>query len=241
MVHGAANACGVWSRWMAHLSSRGWPCYALDLRGHGRSSPPEEADLARVTMDDYVADVETVARQFARPPVIMGWSMGGLIAQMYAARNPETPAAVLLAPSPPAAVHRSDLNEAKLAAIPDLFGPEHYGIKMGHPTGGLVLRELGREWAARVMPEMSMESGTARRQRGRGVDIPADAIRCPVLVLYGEKDKQFPPALVEKLAAYYRADLLKAEGRTGHWGIAAGDAVDVLAPKVDAWLRERVR
>ena len=224
---------------MESLAARGWPVYALDLRGHGDSSSPDEVDLAHVTMSDYLADVEGVADQITGTPIVVGWSMGGLIAQMYAARRPQTPALVLLAPSPPAAVSRETAEET-IQTVPDLFGPEAYGIKMDHPTGGRVLRELGKEMAAQMLSTMSMESGEARRERLRGVVIPRETVHCPVLIVHGEHDNQFPPVLMEKMVDYYEADSILAPGRVGHWGVVAGPAVDDLAPRVDAWLREHV-
>src|SRR5918999_972788 len=79
LVHGAANAALVWTFWQQMLANAGWASYALDLRGHGRSAP---LDLSRTSMHDYAADVRALAVQFKRPPVIMGWSMGGLVAMM---------------------------------------------------------------------------------------------------------------------------------------------------------------
>src|SRR4051812_38939978 len=44
LVHGAANSAAVWTYWSAALAADGWPTYAIDLRGHGDSSP---TDLSR--------------------------------------------------------------------------------------------------------------------------------------------------------------------------------------------------
>jgi pimeloyl-ACP methyl ester carboxylesterase len=97
-VHGAANAALVWRFWQRELSRHSWAAYALDLRGHGTSDP---LDLSRTRMADYAADVGALARQFARRPVLVGWSMGGLVALMVAASG-HASACVALAPSLPA-------------------------------------------------------------------------------------------------------------------------------------------
>jgi pimeloyl-ACP methyl ester carboxylesterase len=71
----------------------------LSLRGHGSSAGIES--LFMTGLDDYVADVERVAGHLARPPVLIGHSMGAAIVErMLATRPIET--AVLLAPIPPA-------------------------------------------------------------------------------------------------------------------------------------------
>ena len=74
LVHGAANSASVWTFWQRELAAHGWSSYAIDLRGHGRSDP---LDLPHTSMQDYAADVHVLAAQFARPPVLIGWSMGG--------------------------------------------------------------------------------------------------------------------------------------------------------------------
>src|SRR5215467_9586436 len=74
-VHGAANSARVWTFWQAELARRGWPSHAIDLRGHGASAP---AELDTTRMPNYADDVVALARALPEPPVLLGWSMGGL-------------------------------------------------------------------------------------------------------------------------------------------------------------------
>jgi pimeloyl-ACP methyl ester carboxylesterase len=39
LVHGAANAASTWTFWQPELAAYGWASYAIDLCGHGRSTP----------------------------------------------------------------------------------------------------------------------------------------------------------------------------------------------------------
>ncbi|HEV8194442.1 MAG TPA: alpha/beta hydrolase [Ktedonobacterales bacterium] len=74
-----------------------WHVYALDLRGHGRSdwTPPH------YRLDDYVADLLAfLDRQVARPAVLMGHSLGGMIALLAASRVPHVVRAVILGDTP---------------------------------------------------------------------------------------------------------------------------------------------
>src|SRR5919197_859849 len=82
LVHGAANSAQVWTFWQRELAAHGWPSYAIDLRGHGRSDP---MILSHTSMHDYAADVRSLALQLQRTPIVMGWSMGGLVAAVGAA------------------------------------------------------------------------------------------------------------------------------------------------------------
>lgn len=70
---------------------------AVELRGHGASDAPE-GDYALATLADDVAGlVETLDLQ---RPVVVGHSMGGMVALELAARYPELPAAVAVLDAP---------------------------------------------------------------------------------------------------------------------------------------------
>jgi pimeloyl-ACP methyl ester carboxylesterase len=77
---------------------------AVDLRGHGASDKPvQEYDMAA-----FADDVVWVCRQLRlEKPVVVGHSMGGLVAMVLAGRFPDVPAAAACIDSPvllPAAV-----------------------------------------------------------------------------------------------------------------------------------------
>ncbi|GIW42175.1 MAG: 3-oxoadipate enol-lactonase [Candidatus Binatia bacterium] len=70
---------------------------APDLRGHGRSEKPE----GPYTMETLADDVAQLARALGlRQAVVLGHSMGGLVALSLAAREPELVAAVVTLDSP---------------------------------------------------------------------------------------------------------------------------------------------
>ena len=81
LVHGAANSAAVWTLWQQGLTDAGWASHAIDLRGHGANPP---LDLSHTTMADYADDVRRFAAGLGAQPVVIGWSMGGLVAIMVA-------------------------------------------------------------------------------------------------------------------------------------------------------------
>jgi pimeloyl-ACP methyl ester carboxylesterase len=91
MLHG-----GAW-RWQAYLSlipslSQRWHIYAMDLRGNGRSGwVPEHYRL-----EDFTEDTVEFVRQLKAPAVLVGHSIGGVIALMAAARCPERVKALII-------------------------------------------------------------------------------------------------------------------------------------------------
>ena len=117
LVHGAANSGRVWTFWQDELARHGWSSHAIDLRGHGASAA---ADLGVTRMADYADDVIAFARTLRQAPVLVGWSMGGLVAMM-AAMLCHARACVGLAPSTPARAF-----DASVALRIGVFGPEEY-------------------------------------------------------------------------------------------------------------------
>lgn len=95
-VHSLAGHAGQWSAQIAPLrTSR--RAVGLDLRGHGRSEPPRDAQYAlEAVAEDVgaVADVLGLAR-FA----LVGHSFGAGVALAYAGANPERVTHLLLADS----------------------------------------------------------------------------------------------------------------------------------------------
>ena len=96
-VHGYFGLAIAFERMMLCLSERGHRCVAIDLRGHGASAL--DGDLGKVSIHDYADDVERVARLLG-DPVVIGHSMGGLLAQLVAERS-VTKGIVLMSPAPP--------------------------------------------------------------------------------------------------------------------------------------------
>ena len=85
-VHGAWHGAWCWTEhFLPYFSAKGYACYALNLRGHGRSSIKGSVRFVRIA--DYVADVEEVAARIPAPPVLVGHSMGGFITQKYLERH----------------------------------------------------------------------------------------------------------------------------------------------------------
>lgn len=71
---------------MPYLADRGWECHALSLRGHGNSDGVDQVDSFGI--EDFVEDIATIAKRLPEPPIVIGHSQGGMLAQLYACRHP---------------------------------------------------------------------------------------------------------------------------------------------------------
>ncbi|MEV4754987.1 alpha/beta hydrolase [Micromonospora sp. NPDC049559] len=98
-VHGWCGDRGSFAPQLAHFARR-HAVAALDLRGHGASDRPEPDD-GTYDVPAFADDVLAVAAAagFVRP-VVVGHSLGGLVALACAARPGAVRAAVLVDPAP---------------------------------------------------------------------------------------------------------------------------------------------
>lgn len=101
-VHGILHGAWCWDEhFLPYFAEKGYVATALSLRGHAGS--PIRGALRWVRIADYVADVAQVADEltsrYGVRPVIIGHSMGGLIAQKYLECY-TAPAGVLVASVP---------------------------------------------------------------------------------------------------------------------------------------------
>jgi pimeloyl-ACP methyl ester carboxylesterase len=86
LLHGWMD-CGAAFALLADQLPGHWPLLALDWRGYGRS----ERRVGRYWFPDHVAELEAVLDLVApgQPARLIGHSMGGTVAMMYAGMRPE--------------------------------------------------------------------------------------------------------------------------------------------------------
>ena len=204
LVHGSANSAAVWQFWQEALAQRGWSSYAVDLRGHGKSL----GSVDGASMSDYADDVAIVAKDLSEMPVVMGWSMGGLVAMIVAARGLAR-ACVGLAPSMPASTR-----DERVRIRRGVFGPEEYGITSKNPVDQLAMPDLDLEERLIALEAASSESRTARDDRKAGIVIPL--LPCPLLVVTGSEDRDWPRS--RYACMHLPTEYLESRG-SSHWGL----------------------
>lgn len=85
-IHSSAGNATHWASQMEALCSR-YRVVAVDLRGHGESDSPLNGDYS---VEALSADVGRVIAELELAPcVLVGHSMGGIVALNYAAHHPE--------------------------------------------------------------------------------------------------------------------------------------------------------
>ncbi|MCC6193147.1 MAG: alpha/beta hydrolase [Burkholderiales bacterium] len=204
-VHGAANDHSVWALQSRYFAHHGFNVLALDLPGHGRSQGPAPASVEAIAA--WLVRVLDAAGVAAA--TVIGHSLGSLASLACAAAAPaRVTRLALLGPAVPMPV-----SDALLAAAQ---ADDHVAFELISGWSHSAQRKLGSNPA----PGMSM-TGTAIRLMERtppGVlytDLAAcnayadglaaaRAVRCPALVILGQRDLMAPvksaQALIEALA-----------------------------------------
>lgn len=200
-LHGAGMDHTVWAlqtRWFAH---HGFSVLAVDLPGHGRSGGEP------LTSVDALADWTAIliAAAGLEAAALVGHSMGSLVALDCAARHGGLVTRLALCGVAPKMPVHPDLLAAAAANDPKAFalicdwghGPAgHFG---GHRAPGLwMLGGASRLLAASRPDALSVDLVNCDSYRAAGER--AGQVRCPTLLLLGERDKMTPPRAGRKLA-----------------------------------------
>lgn len=98
LIHGFATGCGHWRRNAAVLAAAGWNVYGLDLVGFGASSQPGHLRLDnRLWACQVHGFLQEVVQ---KPAVLVGHSLGGLVALTCSVYFPQRVLAVIATPLP---------------------------------------------------------------------------------------------------------------------------------------------
>ncbi|TLD44956.1 MAG: Non-heme chloroperoxidase [Accumulibacter sp.] len=210
-LHGGYVDSRCWlPNFLPYFASRGYDCHAADLPGHGRSEGRECLD--RLGLDDYLADITPVVEGLDSRPVVIGHSMGALLAERLLERS-LAEAAVLISPVPPNGTLESSLS--LFLRHPEFIGAvARMSSGVFDDDGMRLLRDVyftpatDPDELQRLVRIVQPESARAIADMAMlGWRWPLPPRRRPVLVLGGELDVVFPPHQVRRVARRWQADL----------------------------------
>ena len=209
-VHGAGHGAWCWAEhFLDFFADRGFDANALSLRGHGGSSGRDR--LRWTSIAGYVEDVERVAADLAREPVVVGHSLGGLVVQQSLVRH-DPSAAALLASAPPGAMLRRTARLFLDDPWPMLlvFLNADPGRLFSTPIRArrcLFSPDLGEEAVRRYAAQFGREPFRAGLETTYLRPDPARVRGTPLQVLKAEPDCMIPTRDIMHTADAYGAEL----------------------------------
>ncbi len=204
----------VFEKVLPLIAERGYPAHAVSYRGHPPN--PKFDGLGSASVADYASDAANVARTLDRP-ILIGHSLGGLVALLLLGRNLAR-AAILVSPAPPRGitVFTVELFARTLNQLPSLLFNRPL-VPKAADINALVLNCVPKEQRAEIFARFTPDSGRAARQAALGIyRIPPRAVRAPLLVVAGDNDRFIPSRIAGKVARKYGGQLRIAPKR-GHY------------------------
>jgi pimeloyl-ACP methyl ester carboxylesterase len=174
---------------MNALAAAGYAAYALDMRGYG-ATPRDPSGW--LTPDRASADVAAILSWIAsrerRPPALLGYSQGSLVAQLTAQREPTLISALILFGYP-----RDPLNPPRLEPPPaepprELNTPQRAQSDFISPA--VTPRAVVDAYVAAALEADPIRVDWRNQEQFAALD-PAQVL-VPTLVLHGERDPLAP-------------------------------------------------
>jgi pimeloyl-ACP methyl ester carboxylesterase len=226
-IHGAFTSSWSFDLFRKPFEKAGFKVRAVELPHH---QPGANMDaLAACGLRDFAKSVEADIADLPRP-ILIGHSMGGLLAQIVAARRPVA-AKILLAPAAPWGVGPTTAEET--AANLSLFALGDFWNRPIEPdynsARSYALQRFEREQAQAMFARFVPDSGRAAfetihwwRDISMAAAAPVYLIEAPVLAVAGYHDALTPPATVRRIVGRFpstQASFVEMPDM-GHWLVA---------------------
>ena len=217
LIHGAGSVGNEWVNFEEGFRRLGYKVVIPTLRLHrlGESCDPS---LGNTSLLDYIEDLEALIKSFDQEPVIIGHSMGGLLALILCSKGLGK-LGVFITPAAPRGISAFSPSVIKLVfqnlirwkfwcrPIPPNFSSAFYGV----------LHDLDRDYAWKVFSKNhSFESGRAIFEicfpfldKKGATKVDFKKILCPTLIIGSGRDRITPVGISRKLAKKIGADFIE--------------------------------
>ncbi len=237
-IHGAFGGAFVWDKFLEYFSEKGFKCYALSLRGHRLS---KEIGLKGVALEDYVSDLRLITDYFSiKEPILIGHSMGGLIAFMYGEKY-ETKGIIGLDP----ALTKEFWDQERknlIDEIPSVATMIDVGLHIKPEKIIGSIPDIDVEDLAQYAVGYRKESGKALIQMIQESQVDPQKIKdVSIYIISADYDRLMPFSIpnnqLKKMAKKYNAQFINMKG-VSHVGMLYGEKYERVAKKVNKYLNK---
>ncbi|KAB1906624.1 alpha/beta hydrolase [Micromonospora sp. AMSO1212t] len=218
LIHGLWMTSRSWEHWAQRYAARGFQVLTPAWPGMDREVEELRADPAPIAAQ-RIADIadhyEAIVRDLPRPPIIMGHSFGGLVAQLLLDRSLGA-AVVAVHPAPvrgvlklPPSTLRSGYsilhNPAnRHRAVP--FTPEDFRYAFGNTISQEQSDAAWERYAVPGAGHVLFEAAFANLDPNSATEIDKKrSDRAPLLITAGGEDHVVPATLASSIANLYRS------------------------------------
>jgi len=216
-VHGLWLHAESWNKWMEFFRAKGYNAVAASWPGDAETTEATRQNPAAVAGYGVIEIADHIAAQlkaFAKRPILIGHSFGGLLAQNLLGRDLAA-AAVAVDPAPIKGVPELPLSALK-SLFPVLGNPFNFSravslteaqFRFGF-TNAVPEQEARELYAKYAMPAPArplFQAATASFNPNAATKVNvANATRGPLLLISGAQDNTVPPVLVMSTLKAYR-------------------------------------
>lgn len=241
MIHGMWGGAWYWGNFKHYFEKRGYQCHTPTLRYHD-IDPKEKPNpaLGTTSLLDYAQDIEEYIRNLNDEPILMGHSMGALLAQMLGARR-LSKGLILLSPAAP-----KDIMALKFSIIKSFwfmlsrwaFWRNPFRLSLDEAVYSMIhlLPENDQRATYKRFVYESGKVATELAFRLKTLQVDESKITCPVLIVCGSDDRITPSSVAKKIASKYKAvSAYKEFDNHAHW-IIGEPGWQKIAEFIHEWL-----
>ena len=210
ILHGAGDQAGGWAAVVPALTED-YRVIVLDLPGHGESDPAEGPLKLTTIVDGVAAFLDS--REGKEPAVLIGHSLGALIAVRVTERRPEQVARVVLVNGGPlrwsagALIEAPENREHARKLVDSLRDPS------SPPIPDFVLDDIIQHYATGPVGRMAAEPGDMESHL---MDGRLHEFVTPVDIIWGESDGLIPVDYARRMAEEFETARLSLLPKCGH-------------------------
>jgi pimeloyl-ACP methyl ester carboxylesterase len=250
MIHGMFCKGSSWGNYRSFFEQRGYHCITPTLRFH-EIAPKDSPDprLGTTSLLDYANDLQKEIEQLNQAPIIMGHSMGGLLAQILGSRGLGK-ALVLLAPAPSRG--STTFNPIAMFKMMQTWGSvlirPRYSSKTFRLSYAALSRTAFQPFSEKERTDeyakLVYESGKAFHEIARGKPAAAvdeSAVRVPVLMISGKLDGLISNEAIRNVAKKYGEICTYKDFKDqSHW-VLGGPRWEEVANYISDWLDQKLQ
>ena len=248
LIHGAGSISDAWDNFKKSFESMGNTVINPTLRYHQRGFK-SDPKLGNTSILDYVEDIEKIIKKLQQKPIIIGYSMGGLIALILCSKG-YGKLGIFLTPAAPSDINAISFSVIRIFIInifrwkfwckpmPPNFSSAFYGV----------LHDFKKDDALRIFKNYySPESGRAICEIGfpffysnSPTKVDEKDILCPTLIIGSGRDRITPIQISKKLKKKLgkKTELIIFE-KFSHYIMEGNEFKEVFA-KITDWISKKI-